>query len=101
MDKVGIRVPIYRTLVPRRRRSARPDPAAWGASRRAMMVTDRSHACGVVQWHGLIDQHDGDVIADLVEQPAGFTDEPIAVLREADIPLAFWAGQDGEQFLVD
>jgi hypothetical protein len=51
---------------------------------------------GVIEPDRLIDEHHGDIIADLVEQSASLTDKPIAVLSQSNVSFALGACQNGE-----
>jgi hypothetical protein len=59
-----------------------------------MIVTDSLDATGVIQLDCLIDQHHWNIIADLIQQATGFTDQPIAILRHANVTFAFGASQN-------
>jgi hypothetical protein len=50
---------------------------------------------------GFIDQHDGDLIPDLIEELALVAGQALLFLGEAHLPFAFRAYQDIEQFGVD
>ncbi len=54
-----------------------------------------------IQFFGFINQHDGDIVADGIEETAGGTGEPLAICVEGDRPFALWAGQDVEKFLLN
>jgi hypothetical protein len=41
---------------------------------------------------GLIYEHDGDIILDLIQELALVADEPIAGFVQVDVPLAFGTG---------
>jgi hypothetical protein len=53
------------------------------------------------QGFGLVDEHDGDIILDFVNQAALVADETVALLVETNVPLAFGAGQDFQEFFAD
>lgn len=50
---------------------------------------------------GFIDEHDGNVIPDLINQFALFADKTIAGLIQMDIPFALGAGENVQKFLTD
>jgi hypothetical protein len=50
---------------------------------------------------GLIDEHNGDVIPNFVNQPARFADQPVFGVVEVNFPLALGACKNVKQFLVD
>jgi hypothetical protein len=62
-----------------------------------------THGNGCVsdQGFGFIDEHDGDFVPDLVKQLALIANQPVLILGEPDLPLAFGANEDIEQFSVD
>jgi hypothetical protein len=43
------------------------------------------------RWHGLVDEHDGDVVLDDIHQVAAVTDKAVPRTVEPDIPLALGA----------
>jgi hypothetical protein len=53
------------------------------------------------QGFGLFDEHDGNIVLDLIEQLTLVADEAVAFVVEADVPLALGAGQDVQQFFAD
>jgi hypothetical protein len=53
------------------------------------------------QRFGLVNEHDGNVVLDFVNQAAVVTDEAVALLIQADVPLALGAGQDFQEFFAD
>ena len=55
----------------------------------------------IIQLFGLINEHDGDVVANLVEKLALLADKAIFCFGEPHLSFAFWAGQDVKQFLTD
>ena len=54
----------------------------------------------LIQWFCLVNQHDGDVILDLIQQFALITDKPVFRFRQIDIPLALGARQNIQQLLT-
>jgi hypothetical protein len=48
-----------------------------------------------------VDQHDGDVIFDLVKQFALVADEAVSRFVQVDVPFAFGACQDIKKFFTD
>jgi hypothetical protein len=55
----------------------------------------------IIQLFGLVDEHDGDVLADLVEKLAVFANQAVFFFGERYLPFAFGAGKDIKQFLAD
>jgi hypothetical protein len=53
------------------------------------------------QRFGLVDEHDGDVVLDFINQAAPVADEAVARVIQMDITLAFGAGEDFQKFLAD
>jgi hypothetical protein len=70
-----------------------PNPRAMG-----MKVTSPPEISAVprdrLSWDGfgLIYEHDGDIILDLIQELALVADEPIAGFVQVDVPLAFGTG---------
>ena len=50
---------------------------------------------------GLVNQHNGDIVADFILELAGVADKPVPVIRQVNIPFAFGARQDIQQLLVN
>jgi hypothetical protein len=48
-----------------------------------------------------VDQHNGDVVSDLVKQLALVTDQPVSRFVQINVPLALGACQDVKQFFTD
>jgi hypothetical protein len=53
------------------------------------------------QGFGLVNEHDGNVVLDFVNQAALVTDEAVAILVQANVPLALGTGQDFQEFFAD
>jgi hypothetical protein len=53
------------------------------------------------QGFGLINEHDGDVVLDFVDQAAGLADEAVTLVIQPDVPLALGTGQDFQEFFAD
>src|ERR1051326_439781 len=51
--------------------------------------------------HGLVDEHDGNVVLDPVAELAGLADEPVLLRGELEIALALRARENLEQLLAD
>jgi len=49
----------------------------------------------------LVDEHDGDIVFDFVQQLAFVADEPITLFVQVDITLALRAGEYFEKFFAD
>jgi hypothetical protein len=54
-----------------------------------------------IQRFGLVNQHDGNVVLDLIEELAVLTDESVACLVQVDFPLTLWTGEYVKQLLAD
>jgi len=52
------------------------------------------------QWFCLVNEHDGDVVADFIEQYAGRTDKAIAFFGELDRTFALGTGENVEKFFL-
>jgi hypothetical protein len=48
-----------------------------------------------------VDEHDGDIVLDLIKQPAPVADQPVLRVIETDLSLALGASQDIQEFLTD
>jgi hypothetical protein len=51
--------------------------------------------------HRLVDQHHRDVVFDRVHQPAGLTNQPVALVIEMDVTFAFGTGENVEKIFTD
>lgn len=49
----------------------------------------------------LVDEHDGDIVFDFIQQLAFVADEPVALFIQVDVTLALRAGEYFEEFLAD
>ena len=54
----------------------------------------KTENCFLRKWLGLIDEHDGDVILDFVQEAALVADEAVACFVEVNISLALGTSQD-------
>ena len=55
----------------------------------------------LVKGLSLIDEHYGDIVANLIDKSAGMADKTIAFLIEPDLSLALGTGDNVEQFLFN
>jgi len=60
-----------------------------------------SGAFSLIEFFRLVDEHDGDVILDFVQQFALIADESVALFVQVDFPLALRAGEYFKKFLAD
>jgi hypothetical protein len=72
-----------------------------GPGKTAPFVEPGHELSFAVQWFGLIDQHDGNIIPNFVDKFASITDEPVSAGIQPDFAFAFRASQDFEQFLAE
>jgi hypothetical protein len=55
----------------------------------------------LLQGFCLINQHDRDIVSNLIEEFAAVTDKTVLRIVQINISLAFWAGKDIQQILTD
>ena len=54
----------------------------------------KTENCLSLKWLGLIDEHDGDVVLDFIQEAALVADEAVARFVQVNISLAFGTSQD-------
>jgi len=65
------------------------------------MSSNDEEGAPLFQGPGLLDEHDGDVVPDFVQQTAMVADEAVLRVVQTNAALAFRACQNLQQFLAD
>src|SRR4030095_3895893 len=94
-SRVRSTLPVSTTMISSAQRTDSKQSPICASSLRVMIVTDSLYAGRIIQPDRLIDEHHRDVVADLIQQPTGFTDQPVAILRQSNVAFTFGACQNG------
>jgi hypothetical protein len=60
---------------------------------RLVLPISRPGGIGIIEFNGFVDQHNRDIIYDLIKQPTFFTDQSGAVFIELNSSFALRAGK--------
>jgi hypothetical protein len=64
------------------------------------ILTCRLSHGGALQWLCLVNEHNGNIVPDFIDQPALVADQSVSGFIKAHFPFAFRADQNIEQLLT-